>query len=110
MNKCDCPSTGSCPFSFFSPESEKVQNYGCLPTPLDIVFMRVHHGKTWACHSNLKVPCRGAIRYLREHNLPHKVVDPILVDDHAPWHLLCPSEKESNQLYERLKTIRYDTK
>lgn len=82
----ECSTIGSCPFSF-TDKSEEVQNYGCLPSPFDIVKMRVEHNVTWACHSNPKKPCLGAINYLREKNLPFKVINKELVTENSDWHL-----------------------
>lgn len=48
----------SCPFAF-TDESEMVQNYGCLPTPHEIVEMKRECGHNWACHSNEKKLCAG---------------------------------------------------
>lgn len=62
---CEKCSKGSCPFADLE-ESEIVQNYGCLPTKFDIVVMKLHHGKTWACHSNPSKPCLGASRWFAE--------------------------------------------
>lgn len=79
-----CSTVGSCPFSF-TDESEQAQNYGCLPTPQNIVSMRVDFGKTWACHSNPSKACAGAIRHLKENNLPNKVIDKNLVTEQDDW-------------------------
>lgn len=85
METCkECSTVGGCPFAY-TEESEMIQNYGCLPSRFDIVNMRVEHGKTWACHSNPKKPCLGAINHLRENNLPFKVVDKELVTENSDW-------------------------
>jgi len=85
MCRENCAKT-SCPFAF-TDQSEMVQNYGCLPTPHDIVQMRVVHGKTWACHSESEKPCLGGIRYLKEKGLPYKVEDKELLTENSDWHL-----------------------
>lgn len=48
----------TCPFAF-TDESEQAQNYGCLPTPLDIIRMKRESGHNWACHHNENQKCKG---------------------------------------------------
>ncbi|MDV5127001.1 MULTISPECIES: hypothetical protein [Bacillus amyloliquefaciens group] len=61
-----CGSGGcmSCPFSH-SDEAEMVQNYGCLPTPQQIVEMKEKSGHNWACHSDETVLCGGFAKYIK---------------------------------------------
>lgn len=70
----------SCPFAD-TERSEIAQNYGCLPTPLEIVGMRIFKGKTWACHSDTSRPCKGAISFLKKKGLDSKVIDKDLIDE-----------------------------
>ncbi len=81
----DC-STTSCPFAY-TDESEKIQNYGCLPTPREIINMKVLHGKTWACHSDPTKPCIGAIKRFEEVGLIAKTTDKELLTENSNWHL-----------------------
>lgn len=74
----------SCPFAF-TDESEQIQNYGCLPEPMEIVNMRIHHGKTWACHSDTENPCIGAIKYLHSKGMPYKIIDKDLISEKSNW-------------------------
>ena len=80
-----CSESG-CPFAF-TDESEQIQNYGCLPTPYDIMVMRLKHGKTWACHSNPKKPCLGALEHLHKEGLQHKVIDKQLITENEDWSI-----------------------
>lgn len=78
--QCDCPFA-------FTERSEQAQNYGCLPSPYEIINMRINHGKTWACHSEPTTPCIGAIKYLQEHNMPYAIIDFDLLTESSLWHL-----------------------
>lgn len=61
-NALSC-STTECPFAY-TDLSEEIQNYGCLPTPQEIVNM-ASHKKIWACHTVPTKPCLGAARQLK---------------------------------------------
>ena len=83
------------------------QNYGCLPSPIDTVYMRVKHGKTWACHSNQDKPCLGTLNRLKELGHDNKVIDKELLIEQSPWNLYCKLPEDSydiiNTPYKKLK-------
>jgi len=76
----------TCPFAH-TEESDIASNYGCLPTIMEIRNMRVNHGRTWACHDEPTKACTGAIIWLKNNNLPHKVENPDLLTENSDWHL-----------------------
>lgn len=82
MSCCD-----TCPFAF-TDASETVQNYGCLPSPYEIVTMRTVHGKTWACHCDVSKPCIGALEILKQQGLDNKIIDAQLIDESVNWAAL----------------------
>lgn len=84
QSKCCDGEESACPFAF-TDASEFVQNLGCLPTPYEIVVMRRDHGKTWACHSNPRKPCAGALIHMRDAGMPYKVIDTVLVTEKDDW-------------------------
>lgn len=77
---CIDKDNSNCPFAD-NEYSCQAQNTGCLPSPYEIVQMRILNGKTWSCHDNPSVPCTGGIRHLKELSLPHKVIDPKLATE-----------------------------
>lgn len=109
MTSCtkECSTIGSCPFSY-TDESEQAQNYGCLPTPYEIMLMRVVHGKTWACHSNSTQPCLGAINNLKNKGHEYKVIDTRLITLNDNWsnivgnHLSFKEQDEIIHQYNKL--------
>lgn len=50
----------TCPFNV-SAESEQAQNYGCLPTPAEIVHLSVSLNRPWGCHCCESTACAGAL-------------------------------------------------
>jgi len=69
---CEC-----CPFAF-TDASEEVQNYGCLPTPFDIIQMKRKSGHNWSCHGNENRICQGFVehvKFMNEHGTVDKLMD-----------------------------------
>ena len=79
MCHSDCKNT-TCPFAF-TEASEVVQNFGCLPSPIDILAMRVAHGKTWACHSDPTKPCAGGLHYLKLIDQDARIINTPLITE-----------------------------
>lgn len=67
----------TCPFNY-SEEAAQVQNYGCLPTPEDILRYKDEHNHEWRCHSDEAKPCKGLFKLRKTEN-----VNPIL---YSKWY------------------------
>lgn len=96
-----CCTKGGCPFAH-TEESDYIQNLGCLPTNYDIISMRYHYNKTWACHSNPSKPCLGGIRRLKELGFDWKVVDNELLTEGSEWHLYTKIDKDFEEMLRKL--------
>lgn len=48
----------TCPFAF-TDEAAQAQNYGCLPTPQDIILMKTNNNTNWVCHNSKHRLCAG---------------------------------------------------
>lgn len=57
-----------CPFET-TESSEQAQNYGCLPTPGEIIAMKRESGHNWACHDDASRVCAGLCHDAKRHNL-----------------------------------------
>lgn len=99
-NCSNCSTEGYCPFAL-NEHSEEAQDYGCLPTRMEIISMRQIYGKTWACHDNPKKPCLGALEIQKNNGLDYKVIDSKLLTLDDPWHLYC------EERYEPDKPLKY---
>ena len=93
-----CHIHGTCPFSGTG-ESEYAQNQGCLPSPYEIIVMRLQHGRTWACHSDPTKPCQGALNYLKRNGEDAIVLNPDLLTEEDRWESFTkPSEKTRQRI------------
>jgi len=63
-SRCGSGGCVTCPFSS-NEHAEQAQNYGCLPTPFEIIQMKVKSGHNWACHENEKVLCGGFASFIK---------------------------------------------
>lgn len=67
IERSSCGSGGcvTCPFSC-NEHAEQAQNYGCLPSPFQIIEMKRKSGHNWACHSNENVLCGGFAKFIKD--------------------------------------------
>ena len=61
----------ACPFST-SEEAEQTQNWGCLPSPFEILEMKRTADKNWPCHEDETRICAGFVSRCRELGLDYK--------------------------------------
>ena len=79
-NECD-----TCPFNFFSEESNLAQNYGCLPTPYEVKRMYNELDGVWGCHDTSLAdgdlsPCKGFISWMHSKGTPIKIKNKVIID------------------------------
>lgn len=96
-------SLDSCPFAF-TEESEKIQNYRCLPSPAEILTMKIIHNKTWACHSNPNKPCLGGLLRLKELGLDYKFNKKDLITENDDYSKFT-SNSDVNEAYELVRKL-----
>lgn len=61
----------ACPLAL-TDESEKVQNYGCLPSAYEIARMKLDHNKNWHCHEDQDKLCVGYLQWAKEKGWDYK--------------------------------------
>lgn len=79
VNKTTC---NGCPFTG-TDESEQIQNYGCLPGPLDIMEMYQKNEGHWKCHS-AKRKCGGLTQMMSNNDIPFDKNNTILITSDNP--------------------------
>lgn len=57
----------ACPFAF-SDRSEQAQNYGCLPSPAEILRMKKSSNQNWGCHEDSSRVCAGFAAHVKKYN------------------------------------------
>lgn len=61
----------SCPFAG-TELSEQAQNYACLPSPFEIMQIKIETRKNWACHHNEDRICAGFVQECRERRIEYR--------------------------------------
>ena len=71
----------ACPWNHYSEEAQRAQNYGCLPTPQEMLRLNEEEGQALSCHSNGSCVCKGLAAHLKEMgNRPAKL------KTHKDWY------------------------
>lgn len=65
LSPCGSGGCMSCPYSS-NEETEIIHNYGCLPTPKDIMELKVTTGHNWSCHNDETKVCSGFATDLKQ--------------------------------------------
>ena len=64
-----CDGCTTCPFTI-GPEAEQAQNFGCLPTPGELLDLAETTGRAWECHGEPGRVCRGYASVAKPLGLP----------------------------------------
>jgi len=83
-----------CPFAF-TDISERVQNYGCLPTPGEFIRIKEETGHNLSCHDDATKVCIGFARHMKEIGKPIRgglTISNELWQTHGPEHAIAVAE------------------
>ena len=61
----------ACPFNV-NEISEMVYNYGCLPTPSQILDFKLQNNWNWECHEGTGKVCGGFVAVCKDKNLDYR--------------------------------------
>jgi hypothetical protein len=62
----------SCPFAWWTEASTNASNWGCLPSPFEIMELKRNQDLNWTCHGDKTVLCVGFVITCKEEKLDSK--------------------------------------
>jgi len=83
MKKADLDKSmcDDCPWNFYSAGSQMAQNYGCLPSPQEMVRINDEEGYALSCHENKSCICKGLAAQLKKNGKRIGMLKP-----HSDWY------------------------
>lgn len=69
-----------CPILITTEKGAEVDNYGCLPSPVEAVTWYKTTGRLWACHERPEKPCVGLLIRLKKMGLKADTSRPLITE------------------------------